>query len=162
MWGAIFSGISGLFTGLFGGGSGGGNQALVGKLADKILPQTEQEKAADSIAEADEDIKDVTSARSYQAPDMPVIQYTPGLGIIPFLLLWTLDLIDHAVDTLNHAIRPMYLVYLTLGSMGKIPLPSATTMGPEMWAIYKTVVVFFFGGRMLFKDVPEVIKAIRK
>lgn len=150
-----------ILTGLFGGGSGGGNQAVVQQAMDKILPETEKEKQAAEIAGEEVDIKDVTSARAYQAPDMPVVQYQPGMGIIPFFLLWLLDLIDHTVDTVNHIIRPGFFLYLIGGFMGKWSLPNPNIVDPQLWAIFKIVVVFFFGGRTIFKDILPGLQALK-
>lgn len=162
MWGAIFGAVAGVAKALFGGGASSGGQALASQVIDKVLPETEKEKQAAEIAAEDEDIKDVDSARSYNAPDMPVIVYQPGMGLIPFVLLWVLDVIDHIVDTVNHIIRPGFFIYLVGGFIGKWKLPDPKAVDPQMWTVFLVVVTFFFGARTLVKDVPAVINAIRK
>ncbi len=160
----LASGAVGLFKGLFGGGGSSGGQQLASQLIDKVLPETAKEKAAAAIAQEEEDIKDVSSARAYNAPDMPVIQYAPGLGLIPFFLLWMLDLIDHLVDTVNHMIRPVGIIWAALVLMGTLPLPAVNDA--KMWTIFFTMVTFFYGGRTIVKDVlpglMNIIGAVKK
>ncbi len=162
MWGSILNAIGGIFTGLFGGGSGGSNQTVVSQLADKILPETAKERAAAAIAQEDEDIKDVSSARTYNAPDMPIVQYTVGMGIIPFFMLWMLDVVDRIVDTVNHLIRPGVLVWLIGGFMKRWPLPDPKVVDPQLWTTFMIVITFFFGARTLVTDVPKLIAAFKK
>lgn len=168
--GGLFSFIGNLALSLFGGKNSQptSGQSLAGTLIDKILPETEKEKQAAIIAEMDaeirvqeEDIKDVESARNYNAPDMPVVQYQPGMGIIPFFLLWLLDLINHVVDTINHIIRPGFFIYLIGGFSNKWKLPDPKTIDPQLWTIFLVVVTFYFGARTLVKDLPTAINAIR-
>lgn len=164
----IFSVLSGVASTLFGGGSSGGNQNLVSTLADKILPQTQKEKEAASLAADQEALSeekqgddDTASARGYDPKDMPVIVYQPGMGLIPWLLLWILDLIDHIVDSVNHAIRPVGLIWAGLVLSGKIPVPPV--QDAKMWTIFLTMVSFFYGGRMIVKDIiPGLVSLLKK
>lgn len=156
-----FLGIAGSILGaLFGGGSGGGNQAVVTQAMDKILPETAKEKEAAALAEDQTIEQDTETARMYDPKDMPVIVYQPGMGLIPFVLLWILDLIDHVVDTLNHIIRPGFFIYLVGGLAKKWPLPDPGTVDTRMWTIFVIVVTFFFGGRAIVKDILPGVQNI--
>lgn len=156
----LASGVVGLAKGLFGGGSSGSNQNLVGTLADKILPETAKEKEAAALAGAEEDVKDEVSARSYQAPDMPMVTYMPGMGLIPWFLTWLLDLYDHIIDSINHTIRPLGIIWAALVISGKIPDPSVSD--PKMWTVFLTMVSFFYGGRAFVKDILPGLKDLLK
>lgn len=157
----LLSLIGGIASTLFGGGSGGGNQAIVSEAMEKILPETAKEKEAAAIASEDEDIKDVDSARAYDPKDMPVIVYQPGMGIIPFFLLWILDLIGHIVDTVNHALRPAMMIWIIGGFMKKWPLPIPSEIDPQLWTVFMIMVTFWFGARTLVKDVPAAFAAFK-
>lgn len=152
--------IGGLASALFGGGSGGGNQALASQVIDKVLPETNKEKEAAALAEDQTIEQDAETARAYDPKDMPVIVYQPGMGLIPFILLWILDLINHVVDTLNHIIRPGFFIYLIGGLAKKWPLPDPGTVDPRMWTIFVIVVTFFFGGRAITKDILPGVQNI--
>lgn len=164
--GALLGVVGKIALSLFGGGGGGqAGGTIAGQLIEKILPETQKEKDAAKIAETDADIriqeegiKDAESARRYNAPDMPVVQYQPGMGMIPFIMLWLLDLIDHVVDTVNHVIRPGFFIYLMLGMAGQYPLPNPGIIDPRWWRIFEIVVTFFFGGRMIVKDILPVVQ----
>ncbi len=149
--------LASIFTSLFGGGGG---QNLAGKVLDKVLPQTQQERDANAIAEQEEDVKDVNAARAYNPPDMQMIQYQPGMGIIPFFLLWILDFMNRLVDAVNHLIRPGTFIWLVGGFMGKWKLPDPKVIDPQLWTVFLVVVTFFFGARTLVKDVPAIFAAI--
>lgn len=157
----ILSILGGIASALFGGGSGGSNQSAVTDIAKRILPATVAEKAAAEVATDEEEIKDVASARAYDPKDMPVVVYQPGMGIIPWFLLWVLDLIDHVIDSLNHAIRPVGLIWAGLVLSGKLPVPHVDD--PKMWTIFLTMVTFFYGGRTLVKDIlPGIMGMLKK
>lgn len=154
----ILSMIGSLATTLFGGSSG---SSLASNIADRILPETAKEKEAAAAAESDADNTDVNSARVYDPKDMPVIVYQPGMGLIPWLFLWVLDLLNHLVDSLNHAIRPVGLIWAGLVLSGKLPVPKVDD--PKMWTIFLTMVTFFYGGRTLVKDImPSILAMFKK
>lgn len=164
----LLSIIGGIASTLFGGGSGGGNQAVVSQALDKILPETQKEKEAAALAEGEQELSgereanaDTASARAYDPKDMPVVVYQPGMGLIPWFLLWILDLIDHIVDTVNHMIRPAGLIWAGLVLSGKIPVPPI--QDAKMWTIFLSMVSFFYGGRMIVKDIiPGILAALKK
>lgn len=157
----LLSIAGGILGALFGGGSSGGNQAIVSQVVDKVLPETDKEKEAAALAEDKEISTDTASARAYDPKDMPVIVYQPGMGLIPFVLLWILDLVDHVVDTVNHIIRPGFFIYLVGGLAKRWPLPDPGSVDPRMWTIFVVVVTFFFGGRAVVKDIlPGVLKLV--
>lgn len=145
---------------LFGGGSGGTNQNLAATVIDKVLPETDKEKEAASLAEDQAIDADTASARTYDPKDMPVIVYQPGMGLIPFILLWILDLVDHIVDTINHIIRPGFFIYLVGGLAKRWPLPDPGAIDPRMWTVFVIVVTFFFGGRAIVKDILPGVQTI--
>jgi hypothetical protein len=157
----ILSVLGSIATGLFGGGSGGSNQNVVTTLADKILPQTAKEKAAAAIAGVESDIKDVESARAYNPPDIGITQYQPGMGLIPWMTVWILDVIGRVTDATNHLLRPAMMVWIIGGFMKQWSLPNPGEIDPQLWTVFMIMVTFWFGARTLVKDIPAVWTAIK-
>lgn len=157
--GTILSGVFGLAKGLFGGAS---NSGLASEVIEKVLPETLKEQQAAAIASEDEDIKDVTSAREYNAPDIGITQYQIGMGLIPWFMVWILDVLGRITDTVNHMLRPAMMIWIIGGFMKKWPLPDPKTVDPQLWTVFMVMVTFWFGARTLVKDVPAMIAALKK
>ncbi len=155
----LAGGAIGLAKGLFGGGgTPTGGQALASQIIEKVLPETAKEKEAAALAANEADVRDEESARKYNAPDMPVVVYQSGMGLIPWILLWMLDLIDHIVDSVNHMIRPAGIIWAALVLTGTLPLPAVTDA--KIWTVFFTMITFFYGGRALVKDILPGLKDI--
>jgi hypothetical protein len=69
---------------------------------------------------------------------------------------------DVLVDGLNRLPRPVITFWIVFGLMGFYELPSLESLSPLMGNIIWTVITFFFGSRVLFKDIPSAYALIRK
>lgn len=71
-------------------------------------------------------------------------------------------LIDAIVNGVNRLIRP-WVTITVLGSLfGYWELPPPETIDPQYWAITKIILAFWFGGRLVLKDIPQGIKHLIK
>jgi hypothetical protein len=68
---------------------------------------------------------------------------------------------DKLVDGLSRLVRPLVTYWILGGLIGIYELRSPST-DPMMMNIVWTVITFWFGARMIFKDIPSAIKAFRK
>jgi len=114
---------------------GGGVVETVGKTIDNVH-YSGQEQAADDLA-------DTNAARAFAAPG------SGGQGYF-----------NDLVDAFNRLIRPGLTVWLMGGFVGWWPLPRPDMIDPFWLQIFLVVVTFWFGGRVLLKDLPAMIKAI--
>lgn len=121
---------------LFGSPAGGVADTVraAGEVADE-LHTSEEEKGAI-------DLQDTASARGFAAP-----VGSPGA-------------FNTLVDGFNRLIRPGVTVWLLGGFNGWWRLPDAHAVDPVWFQVFMLVVGFWFGGRMLLKDLPGVIRAI--
>jgi hypothetical protein len=116
---------------LFGGG---GAVAAVAGVVDKAI-YTDQEKAAD-------DSHDTASARAFAAP----VSAGGYFG----------DL----VDACNRAIRPGVTVWLLGGFVGWWQFPDPGRVDPFYHTVLLLVLTFWFGGRVLLKDLPATVAVL--
>jgi len=66
---------------------------------------------------------------------------------------------DILVDGMNRSVRP-FITYWVLGVLfGWWEAPKTDTIDPIMLNIIWTVITFWFGSRVVFKDVPKAIAA---
>ena len=72
------------------------------------------------------------------------------------------DFISTIVDAVNHMIRPGILIWLIGGFTGAWPLPNLSGADPALSTIFMWAVNFWYGGRILAKDVPAMLKALRQ
>jgi len=114
---------------------GGGGAETVAKTVDK-LTYTDQEKTAD-------DAQDLASTRAFAAP-------AQHYGFV-----------NSVVDAANHAIRPWITVELLLRWFGYKEFPSIAGVDEFWTSATMLVLTFWFGGRMLLKDLPATIRAFR-
>lgn len=119
-------------TFLFGGSAAAEKVATV---VDKAV-HTSQEKAGESAA-------DLESARGFA-----VVSNQPGL-------------INQLADAANRLIRPGVTAWLLGGFAGWWALPKPGVVDPYWQSVFYLVLTFWFGGRMLLKDLPSAIKALR-
>jgi len=68
---------------------------------------------------------------------------------------------DSVVDGINRLVRPTVTLFLFGGVAGFWSLPTTGEVDPIVLAWVGTIMVFWFGGRALFKDLPGVIKYLR-
>jgi hypothetical protein len=68
---------------------------------------------------------------------------------------------DVLVDGLNRLVRPVITVWLTGGMMGAWVLPTTDQVPKFYQEAFWTVLVFWFGGRAVLKDLPNAIKYVR-
>jgi len=70
--------------------------------------------------------------------------------------------VDATVNGINRLIRP-WVTITVLGSLfGYWDLPPPESIDPQYWLMAQVVLSFWFGGRLLFKDIPATIKGLRK
>lgn len=67
-----------------------------------------------------------------------------------------------SIDIFNRLIRPFITVWLIGGFSGWWHLPETKTIDPVWFQIFMIVVTFWFGGRVLLKDLPAAVGAILK
>jgi len=71
-----------------------------------------------------------------------------------------LPIVDGVVNGVNRLIRP-WVTITVLGSLfGYWELPPPESIDPQYWAITKIILAFWFGGRLLVKDIPQGIKTL--
>lgn len=114
---------------------GGGGVQTVATAVDKAV-YTAEEKASDDAA-------DLASARSFAG-----VSNQPGL-------------INQVVDAANRTVRPGVTLWLVGGFVGWWSLPQPGLVDPYWQNVFMIVLTFWFGGRVLLKDLPTAIKAIR-
>lgn len=68
---------------------------------------------------------------------------------------------DSFVDGINRLVRPVVTIFLFGGVANFWSLPETGKVDPIVLAWVGTIMVFWFGGRALFKDLPGVIKYLR-
>ena len=144
----VLSAISTVYSMLFGGG--GSTPSVGAQVVQAILP----ESAAQKDASATEDLK---SAREYQPVDLP--QVIMQQGLVNLIIGNIIRLVNAGVDALNHSIRPGVLVWLIGGFSGAWKLPKSSDLDPFWQSMIYLVMTFWFGGRMVIKDVPAMLAA---
>ncbi len=138
----VASGAMGLVMG--GGGSGGG-EAL--KRVDSII-----NRYAPGIIGKDEMVKELiemgqegySSARAHDSPQ------NSGIKIV-----------DAAVNGVNRLIRPGVTIGLIGGLFGWWEMPDPDGIDPRYWDMLQIVMVFWFGGRAIFSDLPKALGYLR-
>lgn len=119
--------------------------SAVGRFFTGGVVQTVGDVAKASIEagtdQAQANVDDVVSARAFAAP---------GSGGSGF---------DDLVNGCNRMIRPVVTVYVLGGLAGAWKLPDLSKADPLWLAIALVIVTFWFGGRMLVKDLPLGIAA---
>lgn len=69
--------------------------------------------------------------------------------------------VNGLVDALSRLIRPVVTILLIGGVFGWWPI-EVKNLDPVVLGWGESVMVFWFGARTLFKDVPSLIKAVRE
>lgn len=68
---------------------------------------------------------------------------------------------DSLVDGINRLVRPLFTVWAFGVLVGWWPAPKPDSFDPMTWNIIWTIVTFWFGSRMLFKDLPALIRKLK-
>ena len=82
-----------------------------------------------------------------------------GLGFIFFILEWSLRLLNKVVDAIIHLVRPWITVHLIGGLFGYWQLPDISGINPFYMKMIDVVLVFWFGARVITKDLPALMIA---
>ena len=125
--------LSRLFSWLVGGSASGVIHAA-GEAADKLTTSDEERMTAQGAENA--------SARAFAAP--------ASHG----------TLFDVLVDGLNRLPRPVVTGYIFGGIAGWWELPDLSQFSPEWLYAGGTVLGFWFGGRLLSRDLPAAVLKI--
>jgi len=120
--------------------------ALAGKAADIIG------RYAPGITGKDEMVKELIELQgsgqdSARAHDQPMASGVP--------------IMDALINGINRLIRPFVAVGLIGGYMGWWMVPAPGTVDPELYSMLKIVLLFYFGGRTVFKDLPQAIQYMK-
>ena len=67
-----------------------------------------------------------------------------------------------SIDLFNRLIRPFVTMWLIGGFSGWWILPDTQSIDPVWFQIFMIVITFWFGGRVLLKDLPAAVGAILK
>jgi hypothetical protein len=65
-------------------------------------------------------------------------------------------------DGLNRLVRPVVTIYILGGLFGMFDVQFSTTIDPWFLAQGEKIIVFWFGGKVLLKDLPAAIKYLRR
>jgi len=122
---------------------GGGATEVAGKISDlvaKWIPDTAQRaEATKALNEA------FNSARAHDTPANSGIQ-----------------IVDALVNGVNRMIRPGVTIGLIGGVLGWWDLPDPKGIDPVYFHFTEIVLLFWFGGRALFKDLPAMMKYLKR
>ena len=128
-------------------GVGGGNGISAAKEIAEIVEKWAPSAEAKHDMQMDLENRFAQSQASARAHDSPLRSGIP--------------LIDALVNGINRLIRPTVTIGLLGGLYGWWALPEPGLVDPMYWRYTEIVIVFWFGGRALFKDLPAAIKYIK-
>jgi hypothetical protein len=128
------------------GGGGGGAAELIDK-ADSIVS-----RYAPGITGKDQMVKELLqlggggydSARAHDAP------MASGVRVV-----------DALVNGVNRSIRPGVTIGLIGGLFGWWALPSPESIDERYWGLLEVVMIFWFGGRAIFQDLPKALSYVK-
>ena len=128
-------------------------QGVIGTSADsagKLIAQADTivQRYAPGITGKDDMIKELIALQG-QGQDSARAHDQPMASGIPFA--------DALINGLNRLIRPGVTLGLIGGYLGWWHLPAPDTVDPELYSMLKIVLSFYFGGRAVFKDLPQAI-----
>jgi len=128
-----------IFKALFGSSSNGkGIVTQVSDAVDRWIPsnETKHNQSIEDLKAGDESQK---SAR-----EMVLVSHDSWLDIF--------------VDACNRLVRPGITLWVVGGLIGWWDLPRTGDIDPTMMNIIWTVITFWFGSRVMFKDLPNALK----
>ena len=73
-----------------------------------------------------------------------------------------LPIADAIVNGINRLIRPWVTITVIGSLFGYWELPPPDQIDPQYWVMAKIILGFWFGGRMVMKDLPAAIRIFRK
>lgn len=77
--------------------------------------------------------------------------------------MWSgIALLDGMVNGVNRLIRPGVTIGLVGGVMGWWQLPAPEGIDPVYFHFTEITLLFWFGGRALFKDLPAMLKYLKR
>jgi len=135
--------LTALATTLFGSTSNG--KGIVGDVSDAVDKWYPSDATLHEQSVEDQQVGD---ASQKSAREM----------VLPYHESW----FDILTDGLNRMVRPTVTYWVIGGLMGFWKLPPVNTVDPIMMNIVWTVITFWFGSRMLFKDIPAIFKVYKK
>lgn len=71
-------------------------------------------------------------------------------------------IIDGVVNGVNRLIRPWVTITVIGSLFGYWDLPPPASIEPQYWTITQIILGFWFGGRLLVKDIPQGIKSMMR
>lgn len=69
--------------------------------------------------------------------------------------------LDVVIDGANRCIRPLFSIWAFCVLAGWIKVDHLAVIPPMAWNVIWTIIGFWFGTRMVFKDIPMLIKALK-
>ena len=70
--------------------------------------------------------------------------------------------LDGVVNGVNRLIRPWVTITVIGSLFGYWNLPPTQNVAPEYWVMVQIVLGFWFGGRLVTKDIPAALGYLRK
>ncbi len=70
--------------------------------------------------------------------------------------------VDAAVNGVNRLIRPWVTITVVGSLFGYWELPPPQSISPEYWVMVQVILGFWFGGRLVTKDIPQAIMGVMR
>ena len=70
--------------------------------------------------------------------------------------------VDALVNGVNRMIRPWVTITVIGALFGYWDLPPPQNVAPEYWVMIQVILGFWFGGRLVTKDIPAALGYLRK
>lgn len=141
----FFKKIGAVVGGLFGGNNKGGVVGAVNDTVERWKPSKvkRHEMAIENQTAGDDSQADARAMKLHRTDHDNVV----------------ISFYNAVIDGLNRLVRPVFTFWV-FGLLVGILEPPATwvTWPPMLWNIVWTIVTFWFGSRLLFKDVPAMYK----
>lgn len=68
--------------------------------------------------------------------------------------------VDALVNGVNRLIRPWVTITVVGSLFGYWELPPPQSISPEYWVMVQIILGFWFGGRLVTKDIPQAIMGV--
>lgn len=135
-------------------GSSSGDKGLVTEVSDAVdkwIPSaaTKHKQSIEDLKAGDES---QDSARQMQLPRTDSV-----IGIVVIF--------NAIVDGANRLVRPgltLWMFGILAGWWAMPPILLSPAVPPMFWNIAWTIITFWFGSRVLFKDIPSIWKYLKK
>ena len=73
-----------------------------------------------------------------------------------------IPIVDALVNGINRLIRPWVTITVIGSLFGYWDLPPPQNVAPEYWVMIQVILGFWFGGRLITKDMPKALSLLRK